>query len=90
MVAARIVRAGFFISGLIFIAVVFFGVGGIAGMVVASMLSIPFSAIIIFGCKCRACGVSYYYSPSEAAWNDSGVNMFKPVARNCLKCGADR
>ncbi|MBZ9648966.1 hypothetical protein K9B33_15580 [Sphingobium sp. 3R8] len=90
MFAARIVQAGFFFSGLIFLAIVFFGVGGIGGAVLALALTMPFSAIIISGCKCRACGVSYYFSPSEAGWNFTGVNLLKPVESNCRKCGAGR
>ena len=90
MNAARFVQAGFFVSGLAALLVVFFGIGGWAGFAVALVLTMPFSALIMFGMRCPNCGVSYYFAPSKDGSNLTGVNMFEPVAPQCLKCGATR
>ena len=90
MRAARFVQAGFFVTGLIFLLVVFFNIGGLVGMALSLAMSMPFSGLIMFGMKCPKCGVSYYFANSKAGTNLTGVNMFKPVAEHCRKCGAIR
>lgn len=90
MTAAHFVRAGFFLTGAILLAVIYLGIGGWVGVAMALAATIPFSALIIFGMKCRNCGVSYYFTPSEGGSNLTGVNMLHPVAKHCRKCGAAR
>jgi len=90
MNAARLVQAGFFITAIAALAVVFFGIGGWVGIAVAVALTMPFTALIMFGMKCPNCGVSYYFAPSKDGWNITGANMLAPVATHCQKCGAAR
>ena len=87
---ARLVRAGFFVTGLAFLVIMFFGICGWMGFGLALALTTPFSALIIFGMKCPGCGVSYYFSPSNNGSNLTGVNMLAPVATQCRNCGATR
>lgn len=87
---ARIVQTGFFVSGAILLLTVYFGRGGIAGMAVALAATVPFSMFVIFGMKCRNCGVSCYFDPNISGWNFTSVNLIKPVEACCLKCGAER
>ncbi len=90
MNAARFVQAGFFVTGLALLVVTFFGIGGWVGMAIALALTMPFTALIMFGMKCSSCGVSYYFTPSSGGWNLTGVNMLEPVSNHCPKCGAAR
>ena len=90
MKAARFVQAGFFITGISALAVVFFGIGGWLGFVVAFAATMPFAALIILGMKCACCGVSYYFAPSRGGWNITGVNMLRVVGTQCRKCGTAR
>lgn len=90
MKAARIVQAGFIITGLVMLLVVLFGVGGWLGMAISIALTMPFSALVMFGMKCRNCGVSYYFEPSRSGQNLTGVNLLKPVSERCRKCGEFR
>ncbi|WP_443970478.1 hypothetical protein [Sphingobium sp. CR28] len=90
MNVACFVPAGFFLTGIVFLAVVCFGTGGVIGIAAAFAATVPFSALIMFGMKCPHCGVSYYFAPSKGGSNVTGVNMFKPVAGQCRKCGSIR
>lgn len=86
---ARIVQIGFWTAGLTFLSVVYFGAGGVAGMGVALVATVPF-VIAVMTLRCRKCGVSYFFDPAINSWNISGVNLLKPVKPRCPKCGAER
>lgn len=90
MNTARFVQAGFFVTGISALAVVFFGIGGWLGLAVSLAVTMPFSALIMFGMKCKHCGVSYYFEPSKGGVNITGVNMLRVVSAQCRKCGASR
>lgn len=90
MKAAHIIRFGFFLTGFAALAVIFFGIGGWAGTAAAIALTMPFSAMIMFGMKCPNCGVSYYFAPSKDGWNLTGVDLLAPVTDHCRKCGIAR
>lgn len=87
---ARIVQAGFFVSGAVSLVTVYFGLGGIAGMAVALATTMPFSFLIMFGMRCKSCGVSFFFDPSSISRHLTGVNLLRPVERLCPKCGAVR
>lgn len=87
---ARIVQAGFFISGAILLVTVYLELGGIVGMAVALAFTMPFAFLIMFGMKCKSCGVSYFFDPKSIGRDLSGVNLLRPVERLCPKCGASR
>lgn len=48
------------------------------------------AALAQLGLKCHKCGVSYFFDPTMNGWNFTGVNMLKPVAVRCSRCGASR
>lgn len=87
IILARTVQAGFWITGLTFLTMIYFDVGGIQGTAVALLATLPFITSIIFLLKCERCGVSYYFDPSMALWNISGVNLIKAAPLRCAKCG---
>ena len=86
---AQAVQAGFWISGFSFLVITYTGFKGALGMVSAMSLCIVFF-IVAMTLKCRACGVSFYFDLSINSWNISGINLFKPVKKECPKCGALR
>lgn len=88
-VVARVVQVGFWITGLIFLAVVYSGYGGVVGMGISLAATVPF-VWGVFALRCKNCGVSYYYDPALRTWNISGVNLLKTVKPQCSKCGAPR
>jgi len=90
MKAARIIRFGFFLTGFATLAVIFLGIGGWIGFALSIALTMPFTALIMFGLKCPSCGVSYFFEPSKDGWNLTGINLLAPVADRCRKCGTAR
>ena len=87
---ARLVQAGFLTTGAAALLIVYRGCGGSIGALLAIAVTMPFSGLIVFGMRCRNCGVSYYFDPGSRGRNLTGVNLIKPVAIRCLKCGAER
>lgn len=90
MKAARIIQAGFVISGSAMLLVILFGIGGWLGMAISVALTMPFATLVMFGMKCRNCGVSYYFVPSRSGQNLTGMHLLKPVSERCRKCGEFR
>ena len=89
LLIARVVQVGFWGTGLTFLSVVYSGVGGPVGMLMALGATMPF----IFGVlalRCKTCGVSYFFDAAINSWNISGVNLLKPVKAHCPSCGAFR
>jgi hypothetical protein len=71
---ARLVQTGFFGSGALMLLTVSFGWGGPYGSLLALAATIPFSASVMFGLRCKVCGVSHYFDPNSSSRNLSGVN----------------
>jgi hypothetical protein len=86
---AKFVQFGYWITGIASLSVVYWDLGGIRGIFISIVTTMPFVLAVIISLKCRTCGVSYFFEPANNSWNITGVNLLKRVRSKCLNCGAE-